>query len=211
MLTSIKRIKEEVAFLKIRGKIEAIEGFLIPGQEKWLFLAARSLPENANIVEIGAFKGKSTASLALGCLGSQRQVFSIDTFGGLYDDVRNSEFEKMFAGNFLRDWQENMKRTGVFEYATALQGNSRDIVKSWSRPVHLLFIDGSHRYEDVIADFENFFPHVIEGGYVSIHDVTLKWPGPFRAWYDRIQCQLVQTGFCGSLAYGLKPKTNDMR
>ena len=211
MLRSLKRIPDEVAFLKIHHKITGIEGFLVAGQEKWLFLAARSLPEDANIVEIGAFKGKSTVSLALGCLGSQRRVFSIDTFVGSYDDVRDSELEGMFARDFFSDWQENMKRTGVSEHTTALQGHSQDIVKSWSKPIHLLFIDGSHQYEDVIADFDHFFPHVVERGIVSVHDVTPSWPGPYRAWHERFQYVLIETGCCGSLAYGVKAKGNEAK
>ena len=74
-------------FLKVFPRIDSIKGFLVPGQEAWMFGAAKSLPKTANIVEIGCFLGRSTASFALACKGSNRRVFSIDTFGGLYPDV----------------------------------------------------------------------------------------------------------------------------
>ena len=200
-----RALAAEAAFMKIRTRIDTVEGFLVPGQEKWLFQAARSLPEQDVIVEIGAYKGKSTASLALGCLGSSRHVFSVDTFGGLYEDVRNTEMAHKFEADFLKDWQRNMSRVGVLQHATALQGDSKDVAKKWAEPIHLLFIDGSHKYEDVVTDFENFFPYVVKGGLVAVHDVTASWPGPYRAWREKINNLLDDTDSCGSLAYGRKP------
>jgi len=201
----------EAAFIRMRLRIGTVEGFLVPGQEKWLYRAARSLPKQATIVEIGAYKGKSTASLALGCLGSSRHVFSIDMFGGSYEDVRDTEIAHKFEMSFLDDWQRNMSRLGVLQHATALQGDSKTVVRNWTRPIHLLFIDGSHKYEDVVADFENFFPYVVEGGLVALHDVTASWLGPYQAWHEKIQSLLVDTGSCGSLAYGRKLRSSQVK
>lgn len=64
---------------------------------------------------------------------------------------------------------------------------------------------GSHDYEAVLADFHGFFPHVVPGGIVALHDVVETWPGPLRAWQETIQHQLTDVGYCTTLAYRRKP------
>src|SRR5258706_16013322 len=74
---------EERAFRKVYKKISKVEGFLIsPHQEKWFFKTAIRAPENAVIVEIGSFKGRSTVSFAFGCVGTSKHVYAIDLFEG---------------------------------------------------------------------------------------------------------------------------------
>jgi predicted O-methyltransferase YrrM len=206
VLQRVVHLREQVAFAYAYRKIRTIEGFLSTGQEKWLFSAVRSLPNSATVVEIGAYLGRSTASLALACRGTNRHIFSIDIFEGVYDDVRNTVWQKSFERNFLAEWCENMKRAHVTDHVTPLMGQSADIGRDWSKPINLLFIDGSHQYTDVVTDFETFFPHVVEGGIVALHDVTPSWPGPQKAWHGLIVHRLEATGFCGSLAYGRKPR-----
>jgi hypothetical protein len=72
-------------------------------------------------------------------------------------------------------------------------------------PIHLLFVDGSHEYEDVLRDFRGFAPHVAPGGTIALHDVEPVWPGPLRAWHEEIKHQLTDIGHCSTLAYGRKP------
>jgi predicted O-methyltransferase YrrM len=194
--------RSEIAFAAAYRKINGIEGLLVKGQERWLFDAARSLPRRATIVEIGAYLGKSTACLALGCKGTETHIFSIDLFGGVYDDVRNSLSRKKFDRSFLGDWQKNMGSLGVLKYVTPIQADSKQVAKSWKDPIHMLFIDGSHKFEDVIDDFRNFFPYVVNGGIVGIHDVTPSWPGPYKAWHEIIVHCLTDVGYCASIGYG---------
>ena len=89
---------------------------------------------------------------------------------------------------------------------------SSEIAKTWNKPIHLLFIDGSHEYEDVLADFRNFYPHVIPGGIVAFHDVgrpvdgqAVRHPGVFEVWHNITRPLLTDTGNCSSLAFGKKP------
>ena len=68
----------------------------------------------------------------------------------------------------------------------------------------MLFIDGSHQYEDVIADFNNFYPFVVPNGIIGIHDVIPNWVGVTKAWNEYIKDRLLDTGAISSLAYGRK-------
>lgn len=192
-------LRENREFRRIWPTIDSIEGLLVsPVQERWLFKAASSLPDGAVIVEIGSFKGRSTCCLAYGCRGTSKHVFAIDTFEGNETDF--------FRRGFYEEFQRNIERCGLCAQVTAVRARSSDAVKSWHRPIHLLFVDGSHQFEDVVADFYGFFPYVVPGGVVAIHDVTETWPGPLRAWNDVIRHQLDSTGACSTLAHGRKPR-----
>ena len=161
-------------FRRLWPFIDPVEGFLVsPDQERWLFRTARSLPGDANIVEIGSFKGRSTCCLAYGCMGSKRKVFAVDTFNGNSVDFHHRDFFKEF--------KRNVEERGLARYVEPLQGLSVDVAKRWHRPIHLLFIDGSHQYEDVLQDFQTFFPHVAPNGLVAFHDVEEQWPGPTQS------------------------------
>lgn len=183
--------RQERAFRRIWPEVNEIEGFLVsPHQERWLFQTAQSLPDWAVIVEIGSFKGRSTCCLAFGCLGTRKHIFAIDTF----------------AGNLFDAFMENVRRRGLGEYVTPVVGLSSEVAKKWDKPVYMLFIDGSHEYEGVLADFHGFFPYVVPGGIVALHDVVETWPGPLRAWHNVIKYALLDVGMCSTLAYGIKPK-----
>ena len=45
--------------------------------------------------------------------------------------------------------------------------------------IDVIFIDGSHAYEDVRLDFRDWLPLLAPGGVVAINDVI--WPGVLRA------------------------------
>lgn len=48
-------------------------------------------------------------------------------------------------------------------------------------PIALGFIDGDHNYEQVKKDFENLLPHVVDNGYIFLHDTyppSSEWLGP---------------------------------
>jgi len=177
--------------------IDSVEGFLVsPEQERWLFRTARSLPDKANIVEIGSFKGRSTCCLAYGCMNTRKKVFAVDTFDGNSSDFAHR--------NFLCDFQRNIEERGLGQYVVPIRGLSATIGQFWNKPIHLLFIDGSHAYDDVVADFRNFFPHVVPQGIVAFHDVVDTWPGALKAWRDVASHELCQVGNRSTLAFGRK-------
>lgn len=127
-----------------------IDGWLYPGEEWWLFDTAYSLSSPSNIVEIGSFKGRSTCLLASGCRGTEKHVLAIDTFNGNDADFGYRDFFKEFS--------QNIQRCRLSKYVQPVVGTSSEVAKTWNKPIHFLFVDGSHVYEDVLADFNGFFP-----------------------------------------------------
>lgn len=187
-------------FEKVKERIDAVEGLLVPGQERWLFEAARALPDGATILEIGGYKGRSTCSLAFGCVGTGKHVFTIDTFRG-----NETDFTGEGRTDFFNEWRNNIKRNGLVGYVTPLIGFSSEVAKTWSRSIHLLFIDGSHQYADVLIDFNNFYPYVVPDGIIALHDVEAGRPGPLKVWNEQAKRRLVDIGACSTLAFGRKP------
>src|SRR5262245_60523285 len=160
-------------FRRLWPRIDSIQGWLYPQEGEWLFAAARSLPDNANIVEIGSYHGRSTCCLALGCLGTKKRVYAIDSFDG---------GPNLPKADSLPDFTANLKRFGVSQHVDPIVSASTQAAKTWNRPIHLLFVDGSHLYEDVLADFAGFFPFVVQGGIAALHDVVNEsWPGVGKA------------------------------
>jgi predicted O-methyltransferase YrrM len=186
----------EREFNRMWPLIDSIEGWLPQIEGQWLFNTAQSLPDLANIVEIGSYKGRSTCCLALGCRSSKKRVFAIDSFDGGPD---------LPKANSLKDFSENLKRSGLAGYVQPVVGLSGDMARAWDKPIHFLFIDGSHAYEDVVADFVGFYLHVAPGGIIALHDVGDDWPGVLNAWHRNIKDLLAETGHCGTIGYGRKP------
>lgn len=52
-----------------------------------------------------------------------------------------------------------------------IQKTSNEIAKTWNRQIDILFIDGNHRYEQVLFDYETFAPFVKKNGLIIFHDI----------------------------------------
>lgn len=191
------------AFDEVWPAIDAVPGFLVPGQERWLFNAAANLPEDAVIVEIGSFLGRSTTAMAMACRGTRRKIFCIDTFQGNDTDFVNGQSNVTWEGDeYLSTFKANLSRNDLLSYIVPLQGFSHDVGKDWTTQIDFLFVDGSHDYEDVISDFRLFLPWVKPGGLIAFHDVQPEWPGPHGAWRDVIRHRLEAPAHFFSIAYG---------
>jgi predicted O-methyltransferase YrrM len=124
-------------FRRISALASGVEGWLDPGEQRFLFDSAYKLLQDANIVEVGSFKGRSTCFLASACRGTKKRVFAVDTFNG-------SDGDYFGHRDFFSGFERNVRHCGVAQYVKPLIGRSGDIAKSWSLPISLLFIDGSH-------------------------------------------------------------------
>ena len=66
-----KRAVQPVSYTTIQSAVESIQGFMVPGQEEYLFNQLEVLPNDAVIVEIGSYKGRSTVAMSYACIGSR--------------------------------------------------------------------------------------------------------------------------------------------
>jgi predicted O-methyltransferase YrrM len=144
-----------------------IPGLIHPREGLTLYVLARRSAHIGNVVEIGAFKGRSTWYLARGLddAGSRYRVISIDP----HDEEGQLEALRTAIRGSLESRVE------------IRQALSHETAERFSdSPVGLVWIDGDHSYEAVRRDFEDWFPRLEEEGWLAMHDTVNNWYGPTR-------------------------------
>ena len=142
-----------------REQANKVEGWLTDAEGEALFSLAKGCRPPGVIVEIGSWKGKSTTWLAKGSIsGSGLRICAIDPhLGGSADSV-----EKPPMGTF-EDFAANMKRAGIDGLVTPYVMTSAEAAPKVTDKVALVFVDGSHEYEDVKLDVELWSAKVAVG------------------------------------------------
>lgn len=158
-----------------------IDGWLTRNEAATLYELATKA--TGPIVEIGSWRGRSTAALALGSMaGKQHPVFAIDSFVGVPPLDRPTESGQRpgwhsSSPDLLRS---NLDMVGVNGLVRIVAKPSSDAVDEVPQ-CSVLFVDGRHDYEAVKYDLEAYLPKVIVGGFVALHDCTEGEPGVVRA------------------------------
>lgn len=152
---------------------------------------AAGVPRDLAIVEIGAYRGKSTCYMALGArAGGGAHLYSIDlwTLGGQRDKHGGDGLRKRYEdpANY-QAYLRQVEDMGVIERVTPIVSASSDAAAEWKLPIGLLFIDGEHSYTGCYSDILNWTPHVVPGGWVALHDHSARYPGVVdacREWFE---------------------------
>jgi predicted O-methyltransferase YrrM len=137
-----------------------------------------------HFVEVGGYKGKSTAFMAVEILNSEKIIKfdCVDTWEGSPEMKRGGEFQDHDVVNntlyekFLYNIQPvkkivNPVRHTSVDAAKLYEDNSLDFV----------FIDADHSYESTREDIDAWLPKIKNGGIISGHDYSKNWPGVVRA------------------------------
>ncbi len=183
---------------------DGVEGQLHFKESVWLYRIAeeaaklaRIRGEGATIVEIGSFRGRSTALLALGG-GANAIVHAIDPHLDFEQDSDDRP-EKIthYGEDDRRAFEANMKRFGVASRIRKVQMLSNDARPMYDGgPIDVLWVDGDHHYEAVRDDLANWGPLVRRNGVVACHDYT-HWADVRKAWAEVITAQPGTWGVVG--------------
>lgn len=186
--------------------VDSVFGYMATGQEEKLFSIVKSLPEDATILEIGSYLGRSTTAMSFACLGTKRRIFVNDTFAGNDGIMGRSE-------DFLDVFTNHLAQYHLDGFVTPKQGYSHVVLKDWDPSIKFdfVFIDGSHEYVDVLKDFELIYPHVKEGGWIAFHDVEPGWVGSWRVWREVAMPVLTEHSYVSTLACGRKDKSRELK
>ena len=189
----------------VKGVVDGIPGFLTLGQDRALFDLACGVPAGGVIVEIGSFKGKSSACLAGGCVGEGKRLFCVDPFCRQPTDEYSDSIWDYDLGVF----RKNVEAFG--DVVVPVQGLSQDVGLRFGDVLggvgmDLLFVDGAHTFEGAFGDFRLFFPFLKLGGWFALHDVAegSPWAGVLRVWQEFALPCLDDVFFVDSLAVGRK-------
>ena len=158
---------------QIEQALEGVEGWFSPLEAWVLHESIRDLSPGREItvVEIGSSRGRSTIAAAHALLARAGGgiLYAIDP----QDDVA---FEELRA---------NLSRAGVESVVRPLRATSHEAREQFgAEPIDLIFIDGSHEYEDVRDDLRDWLPLLRPGGIVALNDPF--WWGVPRALGERL-------------------------
>ena len=162
----------------------AVPGFLGKNEARFLALAAACIPAHGVIVEIGSFKGRSTVMLAkLAAHYGLGPIVSIDPHThNLSERSGNSSIVTSTYEDFLH----SLRQAGVEEQVEVHREYSREVSRSWARPIRLLWIDGDHSYKGAQEDFLDFAPYLSPMGVVAFHDALNNFPGPIQVYVENV-------------------------
>jgi hypothetical protein len=157
------------SFERTLQEVRDVPGWLRDNQAERLWDAASGVPEGGQIVEIGSYQGRATIVLARAA-SINVAVFSIDPHSG----------EERYPGEWEGLPEEGRRDHFAFQRHLDSHGVGRR-VRHICRPsssahpevigeIDLLYVDGSHRYGNVLADLRDWGSRVREGGTMFVHD-----------------------------------------
>lgn len=155
--------------------ILSIPGSTDSAEVSLLYELARHVTRGC-IVEVGSAKGRSTVALALGAKsGAGAAVYAIEP---------HEHFQGVLGGVFTpgnrATFFESLLRSDTIEIVRLVNLSSEVVAPGWREEVGLLFIDGDHRFDGVMRDFECWTAHLVEGGLMVLHDSIDPSLGPSR-------------------------------
>ena len=123
-------------------------------------------PSGSKFVEVGSWKGKSSAYMAVEIANSCKKIdfYCVDLWEVSIEHEGMEELSRLYD-IFL----SNMK--SVESYYNPLKMKSLDAVSRFDDySLDFVFIDASHEYEDVKADIVAWLPKIKPGGVLAGHD-----------------------------------------
>jgi glycosyltransferase involved in cell wall biosynthesis len=139
-------------------------------------------PSGSKFVEIGSWKGMSSAFLAVEIANSNKDIdfYCVDTWEGSVEHEQYGIDTSSLYDTFL----DNM--SPLQKYYKAIRAQSLQAVKQFEdKSLDFIFIDASHEYEDVREDIIAWIPKLKEGGVIAGHDyINNDFPGVKKAVHE---------------------------
>lgn len=159
-----------------------------------------------HIIEVGAWLGQSTINMAKILKQGNRdcKITTVDTWLGALEfiDSGKGDHNLMKKNGYPQVYYQflsNVVHNEVQEYIDPFPSTSLIAARYFEKnniKADLIYIDGSHDYEDVVADLQSYWPLVKDGGIMFGDDYnTGLWPGVVKAvdeFSDRIK---IEDGF----------------
>jgi len=179
-------------------KILEIDGWMHPIELEWLYNTAQRIPKGSLIVEVGAWKGRSSAALYEGA-GKEKTVISIDTWQG-QDDL--PDHKEALEKDIFKIFLFNMRNLGFdpqpyrpgqlgpqYLIMDAIEASTlfRDQSVDW------LFDDGDHRMCG--TDIDVWYPKMKPDGLYSGHD--------YFCFYETIQQEIHKRFYIHQIVYSI--------
>lgn len=134
----------------------------------------RGVPTAGMVVEVGCWKGRSTAHLVVSAFNTGKgiKVYAVDTWRGSPEHGEQPDLYETFLKNMepLAELYTPVRQPSI-EASLSFRDGSLDFV----------FIDAAHEYESVKSDLASWRSKVKPGGVMAGHDYQCGWPGVDQA------------------------------
>jgi predicted O-methyltransferase YrrM len=167
----------------IKATFKAIElgqsfGYLYDHEIMALQVLARSLPDGAVFVNVGAGTGTSSLSVYEG--NHNLVMYTVDiSEGGPLGGLENERNAFNNAGFGSR-------------IPTQMLGDSPKVADTFAdKSIDFIFIDDGHLEPEILADITHWLPKVKSGGYVTFHDYVSPesfWPAVYKVVNEKMAC-----------------------
>ncbi|HMG27364.1 MAG TPA: class I SAM-dependent methyltransferase [Acidimicrobiia bacterium] len=171
----------------------AAKGFMPDDEGLALHDAGRDAASVGPLLEIGSYCGKSAVYLGAAARAGGTVLFSVDHHRGSEEnqagwDHHDAEVVDPATGRMdtLPFFRRTIEQAGLEDDVVAVVGDSPTIAANWRTPLGLVFVDGGHALDVVVADYESWSPHVAPRGLLVFHDVFEDpregGQAPFEVW-----------------------------
>jgi MMP 1-O-methyltransferase len=171
----------------------AAKGFMPDDEGLALHTAGRDAGAVGPLLEVGSYCGRSAVYLGAAPRAGGTVLFSVDHHRGSEENQagwehHDPELVDPATGRMdtLPFFRRTIERGGLEDAVVAVVGDSPAIATHWRTPLGLVFVDGGHALDVVLADYEAWSPHVAAGGVLVFHDVFEDprdgGQAPFEVW-----------------------------
>jgi predicted O-methyltransferase YrrM len=122
-------------------------------------------------IEIGCYRGRTTAHLAAICAERDESLIAIDPWIDMGGDDTYARF---------------VENTRAFRNLVVVRARSDEALPALpARRASFAFVDGDHSYEQTLRDLQNAYTCLALGGVLAVHDVfSPAHPGTGRAFAE---------------------------
>lgn len=155
-------------------KSAEIDGWLFEGEHDLLWELATD-QDHGDIVEIGAWMGKSSCIFAGACADHApgTRLFSVDPFtmlGSVEQERYHRRLMGKSTGTFFQ-FKANAQHHGFADYVIPLATTSEVAMHAIADgSCRLAFVDARHDYQGVSTDTRLVLPKLMPGGLPALHD-----------------------------------------
>ena len=157
------------------GEISLSESIVIA------YLVKKFTPEY--IFEIGTFRGRTTATMALNTNGRLKNIYTLDVLVPP-DDLYGEDQDYCNPENVGEVYRNavDAKSKKKMKSITQLWGDSREFdFTPYHGKMDMVFVDGGHSYDVCISDVRNAQQMVSDEGIILIHDFAMWKPDVMNA------------------------------
>lgn len=166
----------------ILNRIRKIDGWLFDEEAELLYNYGKKAFMFDHILELGAYKGKSTLALAV---ETDATVHSVDTFMSNNTTVQEADT--------FEEWSKNTQGLPCISYKMTTDEYFSTVQEQRQPSYGLIFVDADHSYEQCKKDCDNALKYLRRGGYLIMHDAFgengeegpwTPWPGVTQVWRE---------------------------